>query len=92
MNMELIGIGAIIGATLVTVTNIVIFQKNRKYELSKEQLIKLYNPLNALIKKESKYLGFLKINKDKFEDYAIEKYKFFLELMEYYNYSNKYDN
>ena len=119
MSLELIGIGAIIGAIIVTITNIVIFQKNRKYELSKEQLTKLYNPLNSLIEKKYKYLEFLKINQDKFEEYAIENYKFFLELrniylnnevyssldlhsafhtlhhnheMEYYNYSNKYNN
>lgn len=84
MFLEVIGIGAIIGATIVTVTNIILHLQNRKYELSKEQLTKLYNPLNALIKKKHKHLGFLKIKKNKFEEYAVEKYQFFLELRDIY--------
>ena len=84
MDLNAIGIGAIIGAGIVTLTNIILYQKNRRYDLSKEQLTKLYNPLNALIGKKYKYLKFLKGNDDKFEKFAIEYYQFFIELQEIY--------
>jgi len=82
MDLNAIGIGAIIGAGIVTLTNIILYQKNRRYDLSKEQLTKLYNPLNALIEKKHKYLIFLK--DDKFEQFAIEYYQFFLDMQEIY--------
>jgi len=84
MSLETIGLGAIIGAIIVTVINSILHRQNRNYELSKEQLTKLYNPLNALIKKKHKHLEFLKMKKDKFEEYAIGNYKFFLELQNIY--------
>lgn len=59
-----------------------IYSKNRRYDKAKEKLKNLYNPLNALIEKRSKYLTFLKM-RDK-PRYEIEYYKFFLELRDIY--------
>lgn len=59
-----------------------IYSKNRRYDQAKEKLKNLYNPLNALIEKRSKYLRFLKM-RDK-PRYEIEYYKFFLELRNIY--------
>lgn len=59
-----------------------IYSQNRGYDKAKEKLKNLYNPLNALIKKRSKYLIFLKM-RDK-PRYEIEYYKFFLELRDIY--------
>ena len=79
-----LGIGGLIGAVIVVAVNIILHQKNRKYDLTKEQLIHLYNPLNALINKKSKYLAFLKHNNKKSDQYPIEYYKFFVELQDIY--------
>jgi hypothetical protein len=59
-----------------------IYSQNRRYDKAKEKLKNLYNPLNALIEKRSKYLTFLKM-RDK-PRYEIEYYKFFLELRDIY--------
>jgi len=59
-----------------------IYSRNRRYDKAKEKLKNLYNPLNALIEKRSKYLTFLKM-RDK-PRYEIEFYKFFLELRDLY--------
>lgn len=59
-----------------------IYLQNRRYDKVKEKLKNLYNPLNALIEKRSKYLTFLKM-RDK-SRYEIEYYKFFLELRDIY--------
>lgn len=59
-----------------------IYSKNRRYDIAKEKLKNLYNPLNALIEKQETYLAFLKM-RDK-NRYAIEYYKFFLELRDIY--------
>ncbi|MBA1419966.1 MAG: hypothetical protein FAF03_03665, partial [Epsilonproteobacteria bacterium] len=82
--LSVLGIGGIIGATIVVITNIILHQRNRKYDLAKEQLIHLYNPLNALINKKSKYLAFLKHNTKKSDQCPIEYYKFFIELQDIY--------
>ena len=44
MDISVLGIGGIIGATIVVITNIVLYQKNRKYDKAKDQLVHLYNP------------------------------------------------
>lgn len=59
-----------------------IYSQNRRYDKAKEKLKNLYNPLNALIEKRSKYLIFLKM-RDK-PRYEIEYYNFFLELRDIY--------
>lgn len=59
-----------------------IYSKNRRYDITKEKLKNLYNPLNALIEKQEKYLTFLKI-RDR-NRYEIEYYKFFLKLRDIY--------
>jgi selenocysteine-specific translation elongation factor len=84
MDISVLGIGGIIGATIVVITNIVLHQRNRKYDIAKEQLIHLYNPLNALINKKSKYLAYLKRNTKKSNQYPVEYYKFFMELQDIY--------
>ncbi len=84
MDISVLGIGGIIGATIVVVTNIILHQRNRKYDLAKEQLVHLYNPLNALVEKKSKYLAHLKHNTRKSDQYPIEYYKFFMELRDIY--------
>ncbi len=85
MDMSFVlGIGGLIGAVVVVTANIVLHQKNRKYDLAKEQLIHLYNPLNALINKEAKYLAFLKHNTKKSDLYPIEYYQFFMKLQDIY--------
>ena len=84
MDISVLGIGGIIGAIIVVIVNIILHQRNRKYDLAKEQLINLYNPLNALIKKKYKYLVFLKNNIKKSDQYPIEYYKFFMEIQDIY--------
>ena len=84
MDVNNIGIGAFISAILVVSTNIVLHWYNRQYDLSKEQLIHLYNPLNALIEKKYKELKFLNMGNEDFEHYAIAYYQFFLEFQEVY--------
>jgi len=75
-----------IGRLLATVVNIALFKKNRKYDLNKERLINLYNPLNALIQKKYKYLQLLKIDANNYDRYVKEYYRFFLGLQDiYYN-------
>lgn len=59
-----------------------IYSRNRRYDQAKEKLKNLYNPLNALIEKRSKYLDFLDM-RDR-SRYEIEYYKFFLELRDIY--------
>lgn len=59
-----------------------IYSRNRRYDKAKEKLKNLYNPLNALIEKRSKYLAFLNI-RDR-SRYEIEYYNFFLELRDIY--------
>ena len=84
MDINLIGIGTISGAIIVTSVNIWLHQKNIYYDRAKQQFEKLYNPLNALISKKKKYLGFLKKNENNFEQFAIEYYNFFLDVREIY--------
>ena len=84
MDINTLGIGSILGAVIVVTVNIILHQRNRKYDLAKEQLIHLYNPLNALINKKSKYLAFLKHNNKKSDQYPTEYYKFFMELQDIY--------
>lgn len=59
-----------------------IYSRNRRYDQAKEKLKNLYNPLNALIEKRSKYLDFLS-TRDR-SRYEIEYYQFFLELRDIY--------
>jgi len=84
MDINLIGVGAISGAIIVTSVNIWLHQKNIYYDRAKQQLEKLYNPLNALISKKKKYLVFLKKNENNFEQFAIEYYNFFLDVRDIY--------
>ncbi len=85
MDINILGIGAVIGATVVAGTNLYIFQQNHKRDESKERLKNLYYPLYAMIEKKKKHLGFLKIRpKEEFEKFAVEYYKFFLELRDLY--------
>jgi len=70
--------GVIISATIA----LIIYYRNRRYDQAKERLKNLYNPLNALIEKRSKYLDFLSI-RDR-SRYEIEYYQFFLELRDIY--------
>ena len=84
MDISALGVGSIVGAIAVVATNIVLHQKNRNNDFAKEQLIHLYNPLNALINKKSKYLAFLKHNKKKSDQYPVEYYNFFIELQDIY--------
>ena len=84
MDINALGIGGIIGAVIVVIVNIMLHQRNRKYDIAKEQLVHLYNPLNALINKKSKYLEFLKFNSKKSDNYPVEYYKFFMELQDIY--------
>ncbi len=59
-----------------------IYSKNRRYDIAKEKLKNLYNPLNALIEKQETYLSFLQM-RDK-NRYEVEYYKFFLKLRDIY--------
>lgn len=85
MDINAIGIGAIIGATVVAGTNLLIFHLNRKKDETKERLKNLYYPLYASIAKKDKHLAFLKTCQEEgFEKFAVEFYKFFLELRDIY--------
>ena len=84
ISIETISIGSFIGAIIVVSVNIWLHQKNRKYDFAKEQLIHLYNPLNAIIKSKRKYLIFLKMNSEDKNKYYIEYYDFFLEIKDIY--------
>jgi hypothetical protein len=84
ISIETISIGSFIGAIIVVSVNIWLHQKNRKYDFAKEQLIHLYNPLNAIIKSKRKYLIFLKMNSEDKNKYYIEYYNFFLEIKDIY--------
>ncbi len=59
-----------------------IYSKNRRYDIAKEKLKYLYNPLNALIEKKTRYFDLLKM-RDK-RRHEIEYYKFFLQLRDVY--------
>lgn len=85
MDINTIGVGAILGATVVAGTNLLIFHLNRKKDETKERLKNLYYPLYASIAKKDKYLAFLKTcQEEEFEKFAVEFYKFFLELRDIY--------
>ena len=84
MDIGTVGVGAIIGATITVIVNIILHQKNRQYDRAKEQLVHLYSPLNAIINKKLKYLTFLKHNNKKSDQYPVEYYKFFIELQDIY--------
>lgn len=88
MDINIIGIGAIIGATVVAGTNLFIFQQNRKRDEKKERLKNLYNPMYSLISKKDKYFAFLKSydveSTEEFEKFAVEFYHYFLELRDIY--------
>ena len=85
MDINILGVGAVIGATVVAGTNLYIFNKNRKRDELKERLKNLYYPLYAMIAKKKKYFAFLKMRPDEeFEKFAVEYYKFFLELRDLY--------
>lgn len=58
MDINSIGIGSLISSILIVATNIYIFQKNRKFDQSKEQINNLYNPLHEIIEKEYKHIQF----------------------------------
>lgn len=70
------------GVLISTAIALTIYSRNRRYDQAKEKLKNLYNPLNALIEKRSKYLAFLNI-RDR-SRYEIEYYQFFLELRDIY--------
>ncbi|CAA6818286.1 MAG: Unknown protein [uncultured Sulfurovum sp.] len=84
LDLNNIGIGAIVGATIVTTANIFLHQRNLKLDRSKEQLKNLYNPLNAIIQMRKKHLDFLRIDSNNFEKFASEYYQFFLDLRKIY--------
>jgi len=84
MNINTLGITGLFGSIIVVGVNLLLHQKNRKYDQAKEQLIHLYNPLNALIKKKQKALFFLKLNENKREEFEKEYYQFFMEIQEIY--------
>lgn len=84
IDLNSIGIGAIIGSCVVVLVNIYLHQKNIKYDRAKEQLKNLYNPLNKIINKNKKYLDFLKLREESFQKFSEEYYTFFLELREIY--------
>lgn len=80
-------IGSMIIALLGINQNYVNNLKNKEYDEVKEQLKYLYNPLNAIIEKNYKYLIFQKhysIKEDKIDEYATKYYTFFLELRDTY--------
>ena len=64
MDINILGIGAVIGATVVAGTNLYIFQQNRKRDESKERLQNLYYPLYAMTVKNKKHFAFLKMRPD----------------------------
>lgn len=55
LDINILGIGAIIGATLVTGANLYIFNSNRKKDEIKERIDKLYSPLYAYYLEHMKY-------------------------------------
>jgi hypothetical protein len=67
MNIEVVGIGAIIGSVLVVGTNLFIAQRNRTRDDIKERLEKLYLPMKRVLQKpnamQNKYETFLELEK-----------------------------
>jgi hypothetical protein len=84
VDINSIGIGAILGAIIVVSVNLYLNSKSLSYDIAKEQLQNLYNPLNAFIENNKIYLEVLKMKDDDFEKFAIEYFKFFLKLRDLY--------
>lgn len=67
VDINLLGIGAIIGATVVAGTNLFIFQQNRKRDEIKERLEKLYLPMKKILNEpkamDDNYEIFLQVKK-----------------------------
>ncbi len=70
MDINTIGIGAIMGATLVAGTNLYIFISNRKKDEIKERLEKLYTPMYVY------YMEHMRFSvEDPYKDYlALKRY------------------
>ncbi len=65
-------------ALIVALINLYSFWKNRKKKEAEKRLKNLYYPLHSILTKKNKYIN--KQTDEAFEKFAIEYYRFFLEL------------
>lgn len=85
MDTDQIIVVGLIAAIILAFVNLYTFWKNRQKSEAKKQLKNLYYPLHSIVAKKNKYVLPLKKHSDKeFEKFAIDYYKYFLELRNRY--------
>lgn len=85
MDINQLFIIVLIIAIVLAFINLYLFWKDRRKREAKNQLKNLYYPLHSIIAKKNKYVLSLKKHSDEeFEKFAIEYYKYFLELRNKY--------
>ena len=85
MDIDQIVVIALVVAIIVAFINLYTFWRDRQKSEAEKQLKNLYYPLHSIIAKKNKYVIILKKDSDEeFEKFAIEYYKYFLELQNSY--------
>ena len=85
MDTDQIIVAALIAAIILACANLYAFWKDRQKSEARKQLKSLYYPLHSIIAKKNKYIIPLKKHSDEeFEKFAIDYYKYFLELRNRY--------
>ena len=85
MDINQIFIIILIVAIIFAFVNLYTFWRDRQKSEAKKQFKNLYYPLHSIIAKKNKYVVSLKKHSDEeFEKFAIEYYKYFLELRNRY--------
>lgn len=82
MDIDQIVVIALVVAIILAFINLYTFWKDRQKSDAKKRLKNLYYPLHSIIAKKNKYVASLQKHSD--EEFAIEYYKYFLELQNRY--------
>ncbi|MEA3456368.1 MAG: hypothetical protein U9R26_07650 [Campylobacterota bacterium] len=85
MGIDQIVLIVLIAALLLASVNLYTFWSKRQSLEAKKRLKNLYYPLHSIIAKKNKYvIPLKKSSDDKFEEFAVEYYRYFLELRNRY--------
>ncbi len=85
MDIDQVVVIALVVAILLALVNLYTFWRNHQKSDARKRLKNLYYPLHSIIAKKNKYVASLQKHSDEeFEKFAIEYYKYFLELQNRY--------
>ncbi len=85
MDIDQIVVIVLVVAIILAFVNLYTFWRDRQKSEADKQLKNLYYPLHSIIAKKNKYVASLpKHSDEEFEKFAIEYYKYFLELQDRY--------